>query len=69
MRISLQQRRNGILAVCASTKRDTDSYNENNVHGAHIQMSFDFTLDLLELEASDEYPESSGEDVNGDGEE
>lgn len=64
MRVSLQQRRNGILSVCAQTKRDTDSYNDNNIHGAHIQMSFDFTEDLLDLEAPEDYPESADEDVD-----
>lgn len=57
MRVSLQQRRTGILADCGQLKRDTDSYNENNPHGASIPISYDFTEDLFELEASDEYPE------------
>jgi hypothetical protein len=58
MHVHLQQRRNSIVADCAQLKRDTDSYNDYNTHGANIQMSFDFTEDLLDLEASGEYPES-----------
>ncbi len=57
-----------IHPVCAQTKRDTDSYNDYNIHGAHIQMTFDFTEDLLDLEASDQYPESPDEDVDDIGE-
>jgi hypothetical protein len=57
MRVSLQQRRGGVLADCAQLKRDTDSFNDNNGAGAHIDMSYDFTEDLFELEAPEEYPE------------
>ncbi len=56
MHVHLQQRRQGIVADCAQLKRDGDSYNDNNPHGAHIQQEFDFTQDLAELEASDQYP-------------
>ena len=59
MKVSLQQRRQGVLADCGQLKRDADSYNENNIHGADIQLSFDFTEDLLEMEAPEEYPEVS----------
>ncbi|HEV7298047.1 MAG TPA: hypothetical protein VGN72_01690 [Tepidisphaeraceae bacterium] len=62
MRVSLQQRRTSILLDNAQLKRDTDSYNENNPHGAHIQMSFDYTEDLLELEAPEDYPGMEGDD-------
>lgn len=58
MQVSLQQRRSGIVADCAQLKRDSDSYNDNNPHGAHIQMTFDFTDDMLELEAPEVYPDS-----------
>ena len=57
MKVSLQQRRGGVLSDCGQLKRDTDSYNDNNVHGAKIEMSWDFTEDLFEMEAPEEYPE------------
>lgn len=56
MRLSLQQRRMYIVGDCRQLKTDLDSYNENNPHGAHIQMMFDFTEDLLELDMPQEYP-------------
>jgi hypothetical protein len=65
MQVSLQQRRQGIVSDCAQLKRDSDSYNENNPTGAHIQMEFDFTQDMLELEAPESYPDQP-EDVDDD---
>ena len=62
MRRSLQQRRLGILDDCKQLKNDADSFNDNNVHGAHIQMTFDFTEDLLEAEMPSTYPESKPEE-------
>lgn len=62
MRVSLQQRRSGILSDNAQLKRDTDSYNENNPNGAFIQMSFDYTEDLLEMESSAEYGDFEDQD-------
>jgi hypothetical protein len=56
VRMSLQQRRMYIVGDCKQLKTDLDSYNDNNVHGAQIQMSFDFTEDLRELEMPQEYP-------------
>lgn len=58
MRLSLQQRRQGVLGDCKQLKTDLDSYNDNNLHGAQIQMSFDFREDLQELSMPDKYPES-----------
>jgi hypothetical protein len=55
MRLSLQQRRNGILGCVKQLKTDRDSYNDNNSHGAYIQMSFDFESDLEELAQDTEY--------------
>ena len=57
MRTSLQQRRRGVLSDCAQLKRDTDSYNENNDHGVSIPMTYDFSEDLFEMEAPEDYPE------------
>lgn len=61
MRISLQQRRGYILGDCRQLKTDLESYNENNKHGACIQLSFDFTEDLEEAEMDTEYPEERPE--------
>lgn len=55
MRRSLQQRRNGVLGEVKQLKTDCDSYNDNNIHGAHIQMSFNFESDLDELDQDSEY--------------
>ena len=56
MRLSLQQRRMYVVGDCKQLKTDLDSYNDNNLHGAQIQMSFDFTEDLQELDMPEEYP-------------
>lgn len=40
-----------ILGDCRQLKTDLDSFNENRGESAPIQISFDFTNDLLELEA------------------
>jgi hypothetical protein len=55
MRRSLQQRRNGILGACKRLKTDQDSYNENNPHGAEINLTFDFGKDLADLEQDTKY--------------
>ena len=51
MVLSLQQRRQQIVGDCHQLKLDLDSYNENKNDGKPIQMIFDFTEDLNELEA------------------
>jgi hypothetical protein len=51
MEIAFKQRRRQILGDCRQLKDDVDSFNENRSSAAPIQMSFDFTRDLLELEA------------------
>ncbi len=55
MHISLQQRRKAILGDNRQLKLDQDSYNDNNVYGAHIQLSFNYEDDLLELDHASEY--------------
>ena len=50
MQMALQQRRQQIVGDCRQLKTDTDSYNENTNPGTPIQMVFDFTDDLAELE-------------------
>lgn len=51
MELAFQQRRQQILGDCRQLKVDADSFNQNKNHGDPIQMVFDFTLDLEELEA------------------
>lgn len=50
MEIAFQQRRQQIVGDCRQLKTDIDSYNDNRNTGLPIQTSFDFTLDLEELE-------------------
>jgi hypothetical protein len=50
MEVAFQQRRNQIVADCLQLKNDVDSYNENRQPASPIQMIFDFTDDLTELE-------------------
>jgi len=50
MAAAFQQRRHQIVGDCRQLKSDMDSYNDNTNAGATIQMIFDFTLDLEELE-------------------
>ncbi len=50
MEIAFQQRRQQIVGDCRQLKTDVDSYNENANSGRPIQMVFDFTQDLAELE-------------------
>ncbi|MGR3177230.1 MAG: hypothetical protein ACUZ8E_04135 [Candidatus Anammoxibacter sp.] len=53
MQIAFQQRRQQVVGDCRQLKTDLDSYNENRNQEKPIQMSFDFTFDLEELEALD----------------
>jgi hypothetical protein len=69
MHIALQQRRKGILGDNRQLKIDQDSYNDNNKYGAQIQLSFDYTADLLEMEHASEYdPELPPDDDYDEGE-
>lgn len=62
MRVSLQQRRNGILADCRQHKLDFDSYNDNNIHCAQLApFDYNFNPDLQELGFPTEYPEDKPE--------
>ncbi len=51
MATAFQQRRQQIVGDCRQLKWDMDSYNQNHNIGEPIQMVFDFTLDLEEIEA------------------
>jgi len=51
MHRAFQLRRNQIVGDCRQLKTDADSFNENANDGEPIQMVFDFTRDLEEMEA------------------
>ncbi len=53
MRVAFQQRRSHIVGECKQLKADVDSYNDNKVSGAPIQLVLDFTADLAEVEAAE----------------
>lgn len=54
MEVSFQQRRQGIVGDCRQFKTDVDSYNEARPAEDPIQIVFDFTMDLAELDAAEE---------------
>lgn len=54
MQVSFQHRRQGIVGDCRQMKVDVDSYNDAHKDAQPIQIVFDFTMDLPELEAADE---------------
>ena len=59
MEIAFAQRRRAVLGDCHQLKLDVDSYNDNRIPNEPIQMSFDFTNDLLEMEALERAEESA----------
>ncbi len=61
MKRAMQQRREQSLADNLQMKIDCDSYNENYNTGDPIQLIFDYTLDLEEMEAArnEEEPKSA----------
>jgi len=50
-----QLQRNQILGQCVQLKTDLDSFNDNYAEQGNIQMSFDFTEDILEREQPPTY--------------
>jgi hypothetical protein len=52
MHVSFQQRRQQVVGDCRQLKADLDSYNDDHPDAEPIQMIFDFTMDLAELEAA-----------------
>ena len=52
-------RRKQIVGDCRQLKADVDSFNDNKNEGPPIQLSFDFSLDLEELELASQPPESN----------
>jgi hypothetical protein len=53
MEIAFQQRRQQIVGDCRQLNMDVESFNRNRCPNSPIQMVFDFTRDLLELEAAE----------------
>ena len=51
MQIAFQQRRQQIVGDCRQLKADVDGYNENYNDALRVQIVFDFTEDVEELEA------------------
>lgn len=67
MRISLQQRRQGILGRVRQHKTDLDSYNDNNSFKVTLPLfDYDFNKDIEEGALPTEYPEDGGENDNGE---
>lgn len=52
MSVSFQNRRQAILGDCHQLKTDLDSYNQNVNEEEPIQVVFDFTTDLAEMDGS-----------------
>lgn len=62
MRLSLQQRRSGVVSDCRQLMLDAQSYNDNNVHGAQLELpDFDINKDLAEASMPSEYPDEAPE--------
>jgi hypothetical protein len=53
MQIAFQQKRKAIVGECRQLKTDMDSYNDAHSEAAPLQASFDFTMDLAEIEAAE----------------
>ena len=53
MELAFAQRRQQIVGDCHQLKMDVDSYNDGHADDKPIQMVFDFTNDLAELEQLD----------------
>ena len=54
MAVAFQQRRQGIVGDCHRLSVDVDSYSDNRDPAVPIQMSWDFTNDLVEMEMEKE---------------
>jgi hypothetical protein len=50
LEVSFQQKRKNIIHECKQLKNDTDFYNEFRKPDIPVQIVFDFTLDLQEME-------------------
>jgi len=54
MEVAVANRRNQILGECRQLKTDVDSYNDRRCADNPIQVAFDFTVDLEELDQLDD---------------
>lgn len=52
MQLSFQQKRRAIVGECRQLKTDLDSYNDAHSDEEPMQISFNFYMDLAELEAA-----------------
>ena len=52
MQLSFQQHRRKIVGECRQLKTDLDSFNDAHSDEEPLQVSFDFNMDLAELEAA-----------------
>lgn len=52
MQVSFQNRRQEIVSDCRQLKSDCDSYNDAHTGDDPLQIVFDFTMDLAEIEAA-----------------
>ncbi|PKN17698.1 MAG: hypothetical protein CVU71_14810 [Deltaproteobacteria bacterium HGW-Deltaproteobacteria-6] len=55
MEIAFQQRRQQVVGDCRQLKTDVDSFNENRKPEKPIQIIFDFTYDIEELQAGSNF--------------
>lgn len=51
MKVAFQQRQQQIVGDCRQLKTDVDSYNDNRTPGTPLQLIWDFTEDVAEIEA------------------
>lgn len=54
MQLSFQQHRNSIVGECRALKTAQDAYNDLHPEEPPLQVSFDFNMDLAELDAAEE---------------
>jgi len=66
MHRSFQARRRQSLGDVVQLDTDRQSYNDNNLFGAHIEMSYNFDEDLAERNMPTEYPEEPPDDAGDD---
>ena len=55
MEIAFQQRRQQVVGDCRQLKTDVDSYNENRKPERPIQIIFDFTFDIEEIDTASNF--------------
>jgi hypothetical protein len=54
MQMAFQQRRQNIVGDCLHLRTDVDVYNDKNSDQPPLQLSLDFTQDVVELLAFDD---------------